>query len=123
MYFCERFPDLKKQKPEEIAPNIAKQIAKEWQKGDKVDIDFYYIKAEKDRIRYKKQLKEFNKFGYYTRPRVRNNKENDDFDEDNEQNKKINKKKRTPIICNKKTKRIGNPTKKIISEELRSLFL
>ena len=123
MYFCERFPDLKKQKPEEIAPNIAKQIAKEWQKGDKVDIDFYYIKAEKDRIRYKKQLKEFNKFGYYTRPRVRNNKENDDFDEDNEQNKKINKKKRTPIICNKKTKRIGNPTKKIIGEELRSLFL
>ena len=81
------------------------------------------LKQKRIEFDIKKQLKEFNKFGYYTRPRVRNNKENNDIEEDNKQNKKINKKKRTPIICNKKTKRIGNPTKKIISEELRSLFL
>ena len=113
MYLIDRIPDLKKQKPKEHMKNFIKQVAEEWQKGEIVDIQFYHKKSELDRIRFKKQLKEFNKFGYYTRPNVNNNEENNDFDEENEKNKKQIKKKRTSIIRNKKTKRGGKSTKKI----------
>ena len=122
LYINDRIPDLKKQNPKEQMKNFIKQVAEEWQKGDSVDIKYYFKKAEKDKIRFKNQLEEFNKFGYYTRPNANNNEENNDFDEENEKNKKTNKKKRTPIICNKKTKRGGNSTKKIrIYEEDSSL--
>ena len=122
LYINDRIPDLKKQNPKEQMKNFIKQVAEEWQKGDSLDIKYYFKKAEKDKIRFKNQLEEFNKFGYYTRPNANNNEENNDFDEENEKNKKTNKKKRTPIICNKKTKRGGNSTKKIrIYEEDSSL--
>ena len=122
LYLSDRIPDLIKQNPKEPVTNLYKQIAKEWEKGEIVDIKFYHKKAEKDKIRFNKQLKEFNKFGYYTRPNVNNNEENNDFSEESEKNKKTIKKKRTSIICNKKTKRGGNSTKKIrISIEVSSL--
>ena len=118
LFFNERIPDLKKEKPNETFQNLTKQIAKEWQKGELVDINFYNNKAEKDRIRFKKQLKEFNKFGYYTRPNDKNNENNNDFWEES----KIRKKKRSSIINNKCTKRNGRSTqKKRIAEVEASL--
>ena len=113
LYLNDRIPDLIKQKPREPMQNLFKQVAEEWKIGEIVDVKFYYRKAEKDKIRFKNQFEEFNKYGYYTRPNVSNNEENNDFDEENEKNKKTNKKKRTSIIRNKKTKRGGNSTKKI----------
>ena len=88
------------------------------EKGELVDINFYNNKAENDRIRFKKQLKEFNKFGYYTRPNNKNNENNNDFREES----KKRKKKRSSIINNKWTKRNGRPTqKKRIAEVEASL--
>lgn len=113
LYVNDRIPDLQKEQPNEIIPNLIKKIAKEWQEGQLVDTNYYNIKAENEIKRYKKQMKEFNKFGYYTRPPVKNMSENeykDDKDEEKKENEiekviKIRKKKRIPIISSKKSKR------------------
>ena len=89
------------------------------EKGELVDINFYNNKAENDRIRFKKQLKEFNKFGYYTRPNDKNNENNNNFWEES----KIRKKKRSSIINNKRTKRNGRSIQKKELQKVKLLCL
>ena len=67
LYVSDRMPDIIKEKPKLTSPELIGIIAKEWQKGKDVDQKSYNKKAEKDKIRFKKQLNEFQKLGYYTK--------------------------------------------------------
>lgn len=94
LYLSERFPVLKEEKPNEANLNIINQIAEEWTKGEIFDKKDYLLKAEIDRDRFKKQLNEFEKFGYYTKSdKIKNeeNFDNEDNDEIEKRKKKIKK--------------------------------
>ena len=98
LFVAERMPDLKKEKPN--APNsvLLKQIAKEWSDGKDVDQKLYNKNAEKDKKRFKKQLKEFQKLGYYTKEKGENDTEDD------ERSKKSKKKRSSSKSKSKKSK-------------------
>ena len=70
LYFADRIPDLKKEKPNANVTVLFKQAAKEWNEGKDVDQKQYNKNAEKDKKRFKKQLKEFQKLGYYTKEKT-----------------------------------------------------
>ena len=99
LYVSDRMPDLKKENSKASVVNLMKQIAEEWQEGKTVDQALYNKKAEKDKKRFKKQLIEFKKFGYYTK--AKEDKEEDD-DEDGS-SKKSKKKKSTSKASSQKT--------------------
>ena len=65
LYVKDRMPDLKKDKPDEPNAKLLKQIAKEWRAEDGVSQSKYEKKAEVDKMRFKKQLKDFENLGYY----------------------------------------------------------
>ena len=60
-------PDLKKEKPDSLSSDLIKIIAKEWQEGKVVNQSIYNKNSEKEKKRFKKQLLEFQKNGYYTK--------------------------------------------------------
>ena len=65
LYVKDRMPDLKSEKKNSPASELIKQIAKEWQKEDGVSQKKYEKKAEVDKKRFKTQLRDFEKLGYY----------------------------------------------------------
>ena len=65
LYVKDRMPDLKKDRPDEPNAKLLKQIAKEWRAEDGVSQSKYEKKAEVDKMRFKKQLKDFENLGYY----------------------------------------------------------
>ena len=65
LFVKDRMPDLKNEKPDEPNPKLLRQIAKEWNSEDGVSQRKYEKKAELDKMRYKKQLKDFENLGYY----------------------------------------------------------
>jgi len=65
LYVKDRMPDLKKERPDEQNPKLLRQIAKEWKAEDGVSQRKYEKKAEVDKMRFKKQLKDFENLGYY----------------------------------------------------------
>ena len=65
LYVKDRMPDLKKENPDDPNPKLLKQIAKEWKAEDGVSQRRYEKKAEVDKMRYKKQMKDFENLGYY----------------------------------------------------------
>ena len=67
MYVSDRMPEIKREKPKADNPTILKQVAKEWQDNKVSNKKEYNDLAEKEKKRFKKQLKEFTKFGYYTK--------------------------------------------------------
>ena len=75
LYVAERMPDLKKEKPSWNISALLSQIAKEWKEGKDVDQKQYNKNAEKDKKRFEKQLKEFQKMGYYTKAKSENEEE------------------------------------------------
>ena len=87
MYVSDRMTDLKKKKPNEATTNLIKQISKEWQENKVVNQADYYRLAEKERKRFKRQLKEFNKFGYYVKTKGDKEEENGDEEEDEKSEK------------------------------------
>ena len=91
-------PDLKKEKPNAPTSVLLKQIAKEWSDGKDVDQKLYNKNAEKDKKRFKKQLKEFQKMGYYTKEKGENDTEDD------ERSKKSKKKRSSSKSKSKKSK-------------------
>lgn len=103
LYVTERIPDIKKEKPDETVNELIRQIAKEWHEEKEVDQKLYNKNAEKDRKRFKRQLKEFQKFGYYTKTKVGD-------DEDEEKKEKSQKKKSNSNASSQKTKKNKNST-------------
>ncbi len=65
LFVKDRMPDLKQEKPKEETRKLLKQIAKEWKEEDGVSQRKYEKKAEVDKMRFKKQLKDFESLGYY----------------------------------------------------------
>jgi hypothetical protein len=65
LYVKDRMPDLKNEKPDEPNTKLLKKIAKEWKSEDGVSQSKYEKKAEVDKMRFKKQLKDFENLGYY----------------------------------------------------------
>ena len=65
LFVKDRIPDLKKEKPEVQTTTLLKQVAKEWKTEDGVSQSKYEKKAELDKMRFKKQLKDFENLGYY----------------------------------------------------------
>ena len=93
LYVADRMTDLKKEKPNTLTSELLKQIAKEWQEGKNVDQAMYYKNAEKEKKRFKKQLTEFQKNGYYTK--IKKTEKDEDVDEEDEKEKKASKKRKS----------------------------
>lgn len=111
LYVSDRMPDLRKEKPKIAANELVKQIAEEWQTGKGVDQASYIKKADKDKKRFKKQLAEFHKLGYYTKTKT---------EDDEEEEKKSAKKKSTSKAGSQKTKKNKSSSQKKSKEKVRS---
>ena len=108
LYVRDRVPDLRKEKEDLPNNKLLKIVAKEWQEEDGVSQSKYEKKAEQDKKRFIKQLKDFEKFGYYKKnSRVKSTKK-DDEDEDEEEEEEEEKPKRN---AKKKKKSISNDKK------------
>ena len=105
LYVVDRMPDLKKEQKYTPNSELLKKIAKEWQEGKNVDQSLYNKQAEKEKTRFKKQMLEFKKNGYYTKAK---SKEEDD-DEKEEKNSK--KKKSNSRSNSKKSKKSATKNK------------
>ena len=65
LFVKDRVPDLKTWNPKAPVTELIKIAAKEWKKEDGVSQSKYEKKAEQDRKRFSRQMKDFEKFGYY----------------------------------------------------------
>ena len=110
LYVSDRMPDIKKEKPKLTSPELIGIIAKEWQKGKDVDQKSYNKKAEKDKIRFKKQLNEFQKLGYYTKTKEEEGENAIDEDDEDKKSKK-SKKKSNSKFSSQKTKKNRSSSK------------
>ena len=110
LFLAERMPEIKKENPKSTASEILKLIAKEWQEEKNVDQSIYNKKVEKEKKRFKKQLAEFKKNGYYTKSK---NKEEEDDDDDDDEKSKKNKssKKKSNSKSNSKKSKKGSTSK------------
>ena len=102
LYVQDRMPDLKKAKPNAQASVLIKQIAKEWKESKDVDTKQYNKNAEKDRKRFQRQLKEFQKLGYYTKDKSETEEEEEDTR--SKKSKKSQKKRSSSKASTKKSK-------------------
>ena len=93
---------LKKTKPNVQASVLIKQIAKEWKEGKDVDTKQYNKNAEKDKKRFQRQLKEFQKLGYYTKDKAETEEEKEDTK--SKKSKKSQKKRSSSKASTKKSK-------------------
>jgi len=110
LYVSERIPILKEENPKKDIPSLIVQISEEWQvKDDKSD---YNLKAKEDQERFKKQLKEFNKKGYYTKDNGEKDKGEKDSNEKRKQIKKRTTSKENSVINKKKRTKSQNPKKR-----------
>ncbi len=97
--FCQdKLPPLKKEKPYEPLPELIKKIAEEWNHLENEIKNQYKKNAEKEKKRFKIQLKEFKKMGYYTKDQS----EKEDEAEDKIKDKKSQKKKSSSNVANTK---------------------
>ena len=65
LFVKDRIPDLRKEKEKEPLQKLIKIAAKEWKNEDGVSQSKYEKKAEYDKKRFIKQMKDFKKLGYY----------------------------------------------------------
>ena len=123
LYVKDRIPDLRKENQDTPTQELIKIVGKEWKKEDGVSQSKYEKKAEQDKRRFIKQLKDFEKFGYYNKnSRGENPKKEDDDDEDEEEEKKSkrkSKKKRSTSTNSKSTKRTSKKSKSKTQESKR----
>ena len=122
MYVSDRMPDLRKEKPKADTSTLLKQIAKEWQENKVSNQGEYNKIAESEKKRFKKQLKEFTKFGYYIRSREDKNEDSSDEEEGDKRQKSKSKGKSASKAGSQKTKKNKSSAsqKKIVKEKLRS---
>ena len=116
LYVKDRIPDLRKENQDTPTQELIKIVGKEWKKEDGVSQSKYEKKAEQDKRRFIKQLKDFEKFGYYNKNSRGENpkKEDEDDNEDEEEEKKSkrkSKKKRSTSTNSKSSKRTSKKSK------------
>ena len=92
LYVKDRMPDIKEEKKDISNAELLKIIAKEWKEERVVDPKEYSKQSEKEQKRFKKQLKEFEKYGYYTKSRGEKLTDEDE-EEDKKSSRKSSKKK------------------------------
>ena len=123
LYVKDRIPDLRKENQDTPTQELIKIVGKEWKKENGVSQSKYEKKAEQDKRRFIKQLKDFEKFGYYNKnSRGENPKKEDEDDEDEEEEKKSkrkSKKKRSTSTNSKSTKRTSKKSKSKTQESKR----
>ena len=95
LFVKERIPDLKKEHADTPIPKLLKICAKEWTSEDGVSQSKYEKKAEYDKKRFKKQLKDFETLGYYKKNQRVEKTTTKDEDESEEEERKTKKKKRS----------------------------
>ena len=109
LYVRDRIPDLKQENEKAPTTKLIKMVAKEWKEEDGVSQTQYEKKAEQDRKRFSRQMKEFEKLGYYKKnSRGERTKKEEDEEEDEEEEEVKSKKKmkkRGSSTASKSTKR------------------
>ena len=95
LFIKDRVPDLKKENGKAPVTKLIKIAAKEWQSEDGVSQAKYERKAEMDKKRFKKQLKDFETLGYYKKNQRVEKTTTKDEDESEEEERKTKKKKRS----------------------------
>ena len=109
LYVKDRVPDLKKENDKAPVTKLIKIAAKEWQSEDGVSQAKYEKKAEADKKRFKKQLKDFETLGYYkANYRAERKTKEEDSEEEEE---KVTKKKKRSSSSKKSTKRSRSKTR------------
>jgi hypothetical protein len=94
LYVRDRIPDLKQENEKAPTTKLIKMVAKEWKEEDGVSQSKYEKKAEQDRKRFSRQMKEFEKLGYYKKnSRGERTKKDEDEEEDEEEEEVKSKKK------------------------------
>lgn len=115
LYVKDRIPDLKQENEKAPTTKLIKMVAKEWKEEDVVSQSQYEKKAEQDRKRFSRQMKEFEKLGYYKKnSRGERTKKEEDEEEDEEEEEVKSKKKmkkRGSSTASKSTKRGTKKTK------------
>ncbi len=114
LYVKDRIPTLKKDNEKDPVPKLIKIVAKEWKEEDGVSQSKYEKKAEQDKKRFSRQMKEFEKLGYYKKnSRGERTKKEDDWDEEEEEEESSKKKtkRRSSSSASKSTKRGSKKTK------------
>ena len=113
LFVRDRVPDLKAENPKVPNNELLRKVAREWKEEDGVSQSKYEKKAEQDKKRFIKQLKDFEKLGYYKknyRAERTKKEEDDDEDEEEEKPKRRMKKKRSKSSdkkSNKKSKSVS----------------
>ena len=120
IFVKDRIPDLRKEKKDIPVPKLLKMAAKEWQSEDGVSQAKYEKKAEKDKKRFKKQLKDFETLGYYKSNYRAEKTTKDEDEEDEEEEKKTKKKKRSSSTSRKSTKKTRSKSKSKTQDVKRS---
>ena len=96
LFVKDRIPDLKTEKKDVPTAKLLKIVAKEWKEEDGVSQSQYEKKAERDKKRFKRQLKEFEKLGYYkNNSRGERTKKDEEDDEDEDEDEEENSKRRS----------------------------
>ena len=108
LFVSDRIPELREEKPNKSNNELIKMIAEEWQDGKIVDKSIYIKDAEKDQIRFKKQLLEFKKNGFYTKSKGKEEGVDDDEDQIKNRKKKKTELKGLHIIFDKKCSKCMN---------------
>ena len=100
LFFKDRIPDLKAKNKDASISEFLEIAAKEWSSEEGKSKDEYNKMALQDKRRYKKQMKEFETFGYYKKD-IRNQKEEDESEEERTTKRKRRSKSSKKIITKK----------------------
>ena len=123
LFMKDRLPDLKKEKGNEKAPmaKLLKIAAKEWTSEDGVSQKKYEKKAELDKKRFKKQLKDFETLGYYKKNyrAERTTKEDDSDEEEEEKTTKRKKRSSSSKKASKKTRSKSRSKSKSKTQDMK----
>ena len=111
LFVRDRTPDLKKENEELPNNKLIKLAAKEWKEEDGVSQAKYEKKAEQDKRRFVKQMKDFEKLGYYNKNSRGENTKREDDDDEEENKSKRSKKKRSTSNGSKSTKKSSKKNK------------
>ena len=121
LYIRDRIPDLKPKNKTANATELIRIAAKEWNEEDGVSQSKYEKKAEQDKKRFLRQLKDFEKLGYYKKNSrgERTKKDDEEEEEEEEKPKRKMKKKRSSSNASKSTKKTSKKSKSKTQESKR----
>lgn len=128
LYVRDRIPDLKKKNEKTPVQQLLKIAAKEWQKEDGVSQAKYEKKADYDKKRFKKQLKDFETLGYYKKNyraeksenKSKRTRDEDESETESEVERKTKKKKRSSSSSKKGSKKTRSKSKSKTQDVKRS---